>query len=132
VIILTIRTDNPKAEIGLYADNKILVQKTWSAHHQLAESILGEINKLVSQQGLTLQSTGVEGIVCYRGPGSFTGLRIGLAVANTLSYSWGVPIVGTTGKDWLKHGASKLIKGVNEIAVMPKYGHPVHITQPKK
>ena len=40
------------------------------------------------------RGAGIEGIAVSIGPGSFTGLRIGLSAAKALSYAWGVPIAG--------------------------------------
>jgi len=132
MLVLTIRTDNPEAEIGLFQDNKKLAYKKWLAHRQLAETLLSEVQKLLALQGQTLQETGVEGVVCYKGPGSFTGLRIGLSVSNSLAYGLGVPIVSEAGKAWIKQGVKRLIDGDNEKVSLPEYGSPANITKPKK
>lgn len=47
------------------------------------------------------------GIICVIGPGSFTGIRIGITVANTLAYSWKIPIIGVSNLELL---AYKMIK----------------------
>ena len=130
MIILTIRTDKPEAEIGLYDDQTQLAYETWSAHRQLAETIHQKINALLAGQQQTLQA--LHGIVCYQGPGSFTGLRIGLTVGNALAYSLGVPIVAAQDPAWLEAGIRRLVRGkVDEIA-LPYYGAEAHITPPKK
>jgi hypothetical protein len=46
MIILTIRTDKPEAEIGLYDDEKQIIYETWQAHRQLAETIHLKIKEL--------------------------------------------------------------------------------------
>ena len=130
MLILTIRTDKPEAEIGLFEDAKKLSYKQWPAHRQLAETIHTQIAKILQSQEKTWN--GLEGLVCYKGPGSFTGLRIGLTVANTLAYSLKVPIVSGTGKQWIKQGNVRLAKGENESVSLPEYGSPANITKPKK
>lgn len=130
MIILTIRTDKPEAEIGLYDGEKQLAYETWQAHRHLAETIHQKIEALLRSKGLTLGS--VKGIACYQGPGSFTGLRIGLTVANTLSYSLGVPVVATQGPRWLEMGTRRLQAGETDTVAMPFYGADAHITPPKK
>ena len=50
----------------------------------------------------------ISGLIVYQGPGSFTGLRIGITVANALSYSLGVKIVGTSGQNWRLDGLRAL------------------------
>lgn len=129
MIILTIRTDKPEAEIGLYEDGKQLQYVTWEAHRALAETLHQQIAKLLESGGRHLQD--IAGIVVYAGPGSFTGLRIGVSVANTLAYSLGIPIVGTTDQ-WLEEGIAKLTSDKSDKIVSPQYGSPAHITQPKK
>lgn len=128
--ILTIRSDKPEAEIALFEDNEELASHTWQAHRQLAESINKQIAELLKVQ--KLQPKNIEGIVAYKGPGSFTGLRIGLSVTNALAYGLGVPILGMNGVDWKEEGINKLLAGNNERQVLPEYGSPAHITTPKK
>lgn len=130
MITLTVRTDKPEAEIGLYHDHQQIASKIWTAHRQLAETLHIEIANILSLQGLALKD--IAGIVCYQGPGSFTGLRIGLSVANALAYSLGIPIIGSTDEEWTLTGINKLQAGENEISVVPEYGNAVYTTQPRK
>ncbi len=129
MVILALRTDKPEVEIGLFNDKQQLAYDTWSAHRQLAETIHLKIADILKSQNKDWQD--IQAIVCYKGPGSFTGLRIGLSVANALTYSLKVPIVGTTGRDWIKLGIEELLAGKNQQTVMPEYGAEVHITMPK-
>lgn len=130
MIILTIRTDKPEAEVGVYDGEVQLAYEQWLAHRQLAETIHAKIDKVLAGQQLELGK--VQGIVCYKGPGSFTGLRIGMAVANALAYSLGIPVVSHGGEDWLRVGAARLQKGESEPVALPEYGAPAFTTQPRK
>lgn len=130
MLILTIRTDRPEAEIGLFDDDVALKYTKWQAHRELSITIHKKILKVLKSQKKDWKD--LEGIVCYKGPGSFTGLRIGLTVGNTLASGLEIPIVSTTGKDWTEKGIEKVSKGKNEKVALPKYGAPVHITKPRK
>ena len=130
MIVLTVRTDSPEAEIALYKANKQLASKTWAAHKQLAETIHTNVAQLLKTQKLDWND--IEGLVCYKGPGSFTGLRIGLSFGNALAYSLGVPIVSCVSPGWAKIGLSRLQAGDNEKIALPEYGAPVHISTAKK
>lgn len=129
MIILAIRTDKPEAEIALYRDAVLLGQEIWYAHRELAEGLLQKIQALV--QGAHMQLTDIDGIVCYEGPGSFTGLRIGLTVANTLAQSYGISMAGASGDDWAQLGMERLVEQPQQV-VFPVYGADAHITLPKK
>ena len=129
MIILTIRTDKPEAEIGLFDGDKKLAYSTWEAHRQLAETIHVRIQELLGSQGKQLSD--LQGIVVFQGPGSFTGLRIGISVANAFAYGLGIPLVATHGQGWLKQGSQQLVGGQDDGPVLPKYGSPPHITLPK-
>ncbi|HEY8999665.1 MAG TPA: tRNA (adenosine(37)-N6)-threonylcarbamoyltransferase complex dimerization subunit type 1 TsaB [Candidatus Saccharimonadales bacterium] len=130
MLILAIRTDKPEAELALFDDATRMATKTWQAHRQLAETIHAEIVELLKTNGKTLYD--LNGIACFAGPGSFTGLRIGLAVANALAYALDISIVATGGEDWAQKATSELRSGKNAIVAVPDYGAPVHITMQKK
>lgn len=130
MLILTIRTDQPNAEIGLYQDTEQIQVINWEAGRQLAETLNKKIQDLLDVNNKRLKD--LEGIVCFKGPGSFTGLRIGLVVANTMAYALNLPIVGETSDDWAVNGVTKLQAGEDNQQVMPEYGASVHITPPKK
>ena len=130
MLTVTLRTDKPQAEIGLWQGGSILTEETWEAHRQLAETLHSKIKELLASQDKDWSD--IEGIVCYQGPGSFTGLRIGLSVANALAASLPAPIVATAGEDWLQQGLLLLTDGKDQAVALPEYGAPVHITQQRK
>ncbi len=98
----------------------------WQAGRTLARGLL----KFLEEKTGDLHD--ISGIGVMRGPGSFTGLRIGLTVTNTLADSLNIPIVGATGEDWRETALKKLRAGENEKIVMPEYGAAAHITAPRK
>jgi tRNA threonylcarbamoyladenosine biosynthesis protein TsaB len=130
MLILTFRTDKPEAELGLFEDGNKLAYSIWPAHRQLAETIHLKISELLASQGRGLDD--LDGLVVFKGPGSFTGLRIGISVANALAYSLQIPIVAETGERWLEQGRQALNKGKNQRIAVPEYGSPPHITTPRK
>ncbi len=130
MLILSIRTDKPEAEIALFGNDSELVGETWIAHRQLSESIHVKIMKILRSQNKTWQDLGA--IVCYKGPGSFTGLRIGLSVGNALASSLGLPVVSESGKKWINNGRERLLRGQNDKVVLPEYGAAVHTTTSRK
>ncbi|MEJ0072579.1 MAG: tRNA (adenosine(37)-N6)-threonylcarbamoyltransferase complex dimerization subunit type 1 TsaB [Candidatus Saccharibacteria bacterium] len=130
MIILTLRTDKPEAEIGLYDAETQLAYETWTAHRQLAETVHTKIEMLLKTQHRDWQD--IQGIVCFQGPGSFTGLRIGFTVANALAYSYKLPIVATREPDWLETGIRRLEAGETDTQALPFYGADAHITPPRK
>lgn len=100
---------------------------SWQAGRELARGLLKFLEEKV---GGDLKN--ISGIGVMEGPGSFTGLRIGLTVANTLADSLGVPIVGETGEDWQEKALERLELGENQRIILPIYGAEPHITKPRK
>lgn len=130
MIILTIRTDKPEAEIGLYEDNQRLAYEKWQAHRTLAETIHQKIQEMLNKSSKSWQD--IEGLACFEGPGSFTGLRIGLSVANALAYGQGIPVVARGGDDWLERCIKDILAGKDDKIAKPHYGAPVKTTKPRK
>jgi tRNA threonylcarbamoyladenosine biosynthesis protein TsaB len=129
-MIVTIKTDNPIAEIGLFKDGKRLNYYTWEANRNLAKELLQTIQDLLQAEKADWKD--VTGVVAFKGPGSFTGLRIGITTANALAYGRNVPIIGELGEDWLQAGIERVSAGENDRIVLPHYGAEAHITPPKK
>ncbi|HWT55434.1 MAG TPA: tRNA (adenosine(37)-N6)-threonylcarbamoyltransferase complex dimerization subunit type 1 TsaB [Candidatus Microsaccharimonas sp.] len=130
MLTLTIRTDKPEAEIGLYDTTEQLAYTTWQAHRELAETLHAKLNELLASQQKTLKD--VQGIVVFKGPGSFTGLRIGITVANALAYSLSIPVVANEDPQWLQNGIARLENGDTDEIALPEYGALPHITAQKK
>lgn len=127
---LGIRTESPLAELYIYESNEQVAQKTWQADRQLAFGLLSQLEAFLSEQGKSFDD--IKGLFVYQGPGSFTGLRIGLTVMNTMAYAKNIPIVGATGEAWRTHAVGRLIAGENDHTVLPEYGADARITKPRK
>lgn len=84
--------------------------------HDLAENLHAFLRDKLAEQNKTWQD--IKEITYFSGPGSFTGLRIGAAVVNTLADQLKIPLYDHKGK---KH---KII--------LPDYGRPARITPPRK
>jgi len=130
MLVLTIRTDKPEAEVGLFDGARQLGYETWYAHRELSVTLHQKIEALLAEHGHQLAQ--LKGVVAFAGPGSFTGLRIGITVANAIAYGLNLPIVASKGDDWAKTGIDRLAKGESDRIALPEYGAPVHITTQKK
>ena len=128
--ILTIRTDKPLAELAVYKDQTCMARTEWQAHRQLAETLHAQIINLLKEQSLYLHD--LQGVVIFKGPGSFTGLRIGFTVANSLAFGLRVAVIATHGENWAVEGVMQLLDGCDEHIALPEYGSLPHITAPRK
>jgi tRNA threonylcarbamoyladenosine biosynthesis protein TsaB len=95
----------------------------------LAETIHQKIKEILDEHEKSL--SGIEGVVVFKGPGSFTGLRIGISVANALADGLDAPITGEEGEQWATQGIKRLLDRQNDRVVLPEYGAAPHITKPK-
>lgn len=130
-MILGIRTDKPEAELYLLSkDGSQIASDTWEANRQLSNDILVHIEALLDEAGV--QKNNLTGLAVFKGPGSFTGLRIGISVANTIAYALNAPITGSTGDDWLGNCVQLLGSGKGDKLVLPEYGSAPNITKPRK
>ena len=80
-------SDREKITLGL--DSKKFVSK---AGKDKSQRLLSFIDKVLGKEGKTFKD--ITEIKVATGPGSFTGLRVGVAVANTLGWVLGAPVNG--------------------------------------
>ena len=98
MLILAFDTATDVATSALVLDGEVLGERV-----SRAVRVLDDFEDLLGEAGL--EASGVEGIVVGRGPGSYTGLRMGLVTARTLSFSLGVPVAGVSTLAALAQGA---------------------------
>lgn len=128
-MIILLDTSSPLCKLTL-VDDAVRVTAEWRADRTLAKGLLGYLQEQLATQGKTWQD--VSGIGAFKGPGSFTGLRIGLTVLNTAADALEIPIVGAIGDNWQVDALARLEAGENDRIVLPEYGSEAHITKPRK
>ncbi len=84
--------------------------------NDLAEKLLQYIKEKLAENQKSFKD--ITEITFMSGPGSFTGLRIGAAIVNTLASELNIPLYD-------HHGEKHPI-------IIPDYGHPANISAPKK
>lgn len=128
-MILLLDTSTPVCRL-LFIERDWHYNDEWQADRQLARGLLGYLQQQLEKNDKTFDDLTAIGV--FRGPGSFTGLRIGLTVLNTIADARNIPIVGGEGDTWQADVLEKLRRGNNERIVMPQYGSDAHITKPRK
>lgn len=88
----------------------------WESGRNLAEQLLQFIHDKLTENHAEWQD--ITEITFMSGPGSFTGLRIGAAVVNTLAHELKVPLKN-------HHGETVKI-------IIPEYGRNANISKPRK
>lgn len=129
-MILTLDTSAPECRMSLMDDQRAVASKNWQADRRLALELLGQLEAFLLENNLSFKD--LSGLIVFRGPGSFTGLRIGITVMNTLADSLDIPIVGEIGEPWQVKGAERINSGKVDKIVLPEYGSAPHITKPTK
>lgn len=89
--ILSIETATPACSCALSRDGELLLSREdfrGQSHATLLGVFVDEIMKYVRKEGITLDAIAVSS-----GPGSYTGLRIGVSEAKGLSYGLGIPLI---------------------------------------
>lgn len=115
-----------KIIIALAKDNNKIIKKIEKQvkYHE-SEKLLGFIDQLLKQAKLKLKD--LKGIAVVTGPGSFTAIRIGVTVANTLAWSLDIPLRGFKAEDKINY-----TKISSKKLVLPHYGKVPNITKSKK
>jgi tRNA threonylcarbamoyladenosine biosynthesis protein TsaB len=128
-MILLLDTSTPLCKLTL-VNGDSHYHDEWQADRQLAKGLLKYLQEQLQKNNKTFAD--IKGIGVFAGPGSFTGLRIGLTVLNTIASSENIPIVGAKGDNWQTEVIDKLTAGTDEEIVLPFYGSEAHITKPRK
>lgn len=120
--ILAINTALKTTEIAIINGKKILAEKSWVSQNNEAEKLLPAINSLFKKAKIKYED--LDGVIVVKGPGSFTGLRVGVSVANAIAFIQKIKLfeIGTIEYLWesfdqKKNSALVLFAGRNEVYI---------------
>jgi tRNA threonylcarbamoyladenosine biosynthesis protein TsaB len=114
ILVLDTATRTPVVAVAA-ADGTVMAERHWQSRHRHGEELLGRIEEALAEIGAGRRD--LTGVVVGTGPGSFTGLRIGLATAKTIAYALGIPIVGVSSTRALALAAASADASRTELAI---------------
>ncbi len=90
-MLLAIDTATRYASIALYDASGVVVEKSWRSENNHSVEVLPAIARSLSQQAMA--PSDLAAVAVAKGPGSFTGLRIGMSIGKGLCLALDIPII---------------------------------------
>lgn len=116
-LILSLETSTPVCSIAVHLRGDLLGARETNEPGSHSEKLIGLIDELLTS--LDLKGNNLDAIAVSEGPGSYTGLRIGVSTAKGLSFAWGKPIIGISTLAALARGTDgKSTSGSKIIAML--------------
>lgn len=109
-MLLAIETSSLVSSVALLHEDTLKAELTIQARLTHSEQLMPHIADMLDKASVS--KCEIDGIAVAIGPGSFTGLRIGLATAKGLAFAWNIPIIGVetpTSLAWNFIGAADAI-----------------------
>ncbi|UUL81696.1 tRNA (adenosine(37)-N6)-threonylcarbamoyltransferase complex dimerization subunit type 1 TsaB [Sphingomonas qomolangmaensis] len=114
--ILVIETATAACSVALLEDGEVA-----SSLHEVVGR--GHAERLVPMIGEVVGDTAIDAILVDCGPGSFTGIRVGIAAARGLGLGWGVPVSGYSAPAVVAAAAFAAEPSRETVAVVMEGGH---------
>jgi tRNA threonylcarbamoyladenosine biosynthesis protein TsaB len=102
---LVLDTATRRSTLAIGDGPTLVVADVRDAGHRHGSMLLDQLDEALHSTGVRVGDLGAIGV--GTGPGSFTGLRVGLATAKTLAWSLGLPLVGVSTVEALRRAASR-------------------------
>ncbi|MGD9852228.1 MAG: tRNA (adenosine(37)-N6)-threonylcarbamoyltransferase complex dimerization subunit type 1 TsaB [Nitrospirales bacterium] len=94
MVILALETGTSSPSVGVLKDRTLLVSAVCQPGQSLTSQLLPTIDRLLVSAGMLISDC--QGLAVSIGPGSFTGLRVGLATMSALRLALQIPLVGVS------------------------------------
>ncbi|GAA3403047.1 tRNA (adenosine(37)-N6)-threonylcarbamoyltransferase complex dimerization subunit type 1 TsaB [Paenibacillus hodogayensis] len=104
--LLAIDTSTAMLTVALSIEGELIAERSSMAERNHSIQLLPEIETLLGEAGLAPSE--LDAVAVGTGPGSYTGVRIGVTVAKTFAWALGIPVVGVSGLEALALGDSVL------------------------
>lgn len=125
-LLLVLDTATRQGVVGLAdGDGNLLATEAWTTGHRHGEELLSRLDRALAEVGSSARD--IRSIAAGVGPGSFTGLRIGLATAKTLAYGLGAPLVGVPTSHALALAAA--MPGRELVVALPAGAHDRYVSR---
>ncbi len=98
-VLLALDTSTRYSGIALYTEGRVLLEHTWQSAHYHTRHLAPAVERALTVTGL--EPGDLQAVAVALGPGSFTGLRIGLAFGKGLALAQHIPILGIPTLDFL-------------------------------
>ena len=102
-LILLLDTSTSLLSVALSRDGKVVAQKVCKEPRQQASLTAPLVKEILDSQGLKVQDC--DAICVSKGPGSYTGLRVGVSTAKGLAFGAGKPLLSVGTLDMLANQA---------------------------
>jgi tRNA threonylcarbamoyladenosine biosynthesis protein TsaB len=90
-VILNLETATPLCSVALAIDGRLIAQRETQEEKSHAARLTVYIGEILKEQGLQFKD--LHAVAIGKGPGSYTGLRIGVSTAKGLCYGAGIPLI---------------------------------------
>lgn len=122
-MILAIDTSTRLISIALHSGTQLLAEHSWHSANQHSVELTPAIHMMLDKAGVNTSE--LQAVAVARGPGSFTGLRIGIAVAKAMALALQLPLVAIPTFDITAY-ATPYFKGSLYVAVQAGRGR-IHV-----
>src|SRR5690606_5851759 len=107
-VILSLETSTPICSIALHHNDVLLGEKSLDVPGAHSEKLMGMIEALLDECSLGIEN--INAVAVSEGPGSYTGLRIGVSVAKGLAFGRDLPLISISTLKALSLGAKSKMK----------------------
>lgn len=103
--ILAVDTSSKICSVCILEDQNVLLEKHTNDEKTHSQNLMPLIDELFKEANLTLDD--IDLLACSQGPGSFTGIRIGLASIKAFADTKNIPVVGVTSLESLAYNITE-------------------------
>lgn len=103
--ILAIDTSSKICSVAILEDDKVILEKNTNDEKTHSQNLMPLIDEMFNQTNLSLDDINL--LACCQGPGSFTGIRIGIATVKAFSDAKNIPVVGISSLESLAYNVDQ-------------------------